>query len=282
MTGSELVEQAAAELYAGDPDAFMDRRRALAAAARDQGDAAAAKEIAALRKPTRGASTLNALARAEPGLVDKLVELGAHLRDAERRLDGPAMRDLSRRRRELVDVMTRRAFAATGQSAPTGAIREEVNATLLAAVADPDVAERLAAGQLVRSAQWDGFGADAGFAGGFGANAGPGDNGGTGRPELSLVPSPPSSASSSAKTREPTVAQRAQRERIAAAEREVTAARRLVVKAETEAAKHQERLRSLEEQVAAVRHRLTEAGHDVREAKAELRRAEQRLERAGR
>jgi len=285
MTGSDLVEQAAAELYAGDPDAFMDRRRALAAAARDQGDAAAAKAIAALRKPTRGASTLNALARAEPGLVDKLVELGAHLRDAERRLDGPAMRDLSRRRRELVDDMTRRAFAATGQSAAPGAIREEVNATLLAAVADPDVAERLAAGQLVRAAQWDGFGAGTGFDGGFGTGAEPGGNGGTGRPGLSLVPSPPSppsSSVSSAKTREPTGAQRAQRERVAAAEREVTAARRLVVKAETEAAKHQERLRSLEEQVAAVRHRLTEAGHDVREAKAELRRAEQRLERAGR
>jgi len=281
MTGSDLVEQAMAELYAGDPDAFMDRRRALAAAARDQGDAAAAKEIAALRKPTRGAWTLNALARAGR-LIDKLVELGAHLRDAERRLDGPAMRDLSRRRRELVDDMTRKAFAATGQSTPSGAIREEVNATLLAAVADPTwpsgwprAARAVGAmGRLRRRCRIR-----------LRRRCRAGDNGGTGgtgRPELSLVPSPPASSAPSGKTREPTVAQRAQRERVAAAEREVTAARRLVVKAETEAAKHQERLRSLEEQVAAVRHRLTEAGHDVREAKAELRRAEQRLERANR
>ena len=262
-----LVEQAAEELYAADPDAFMDRRRALAVAARDQGDAAAAKEITALRKPTRSAWTLNALARAEPELIDTLVELGGQLHDAERRLDGQAMRSLSRRRRELVDDLARRAFAVTGQREPSSAIREEVNATLLAAVANPTVADQLASGRLVRAAQWDGFGG--------------GGEGGTGRPELSVVPSPAPSPSST-KEREPTAAQRVQRERVAAAEREVTAARRQLVKAETEAAKHQERLQSLEEQLAAARHKLTEAGHQVREAKAELRRAEQRLDRAGR
>jgi len=260
-----LVEQAAEELYAADPDAFMDRRRALAVAARDQGDAAAAKEITALRKPTRSAWTLNALARAEPELIDTLVELGGQLHDAERRLDGQAMRSLSRRRRELVDDLARRAFAVTGQREPSSAIREEVNATLLAAVASPTVADQLASGRLLRPAQWDGFG---------------GGEAGTGRPELSVVPSPAPSPSST-KEREPTAAQRIQRERIAAAEKEVTAARRQLVKAETEVAKHQERLQSLEEQLAAARHKLTEAGHQVREAKADLRRAEQRLDRTG-
>ncbi|HEY3090624.1 MAG TPA: hypothetical protein VGJ59_21445, partial [Jatrophihabitantaceae bacterium] len=44
------LEQAADELYAADPDEFVDRRRALAAAAREQGDAEVAKAIAALRK----------------------------------------------------------------------------------------------------------------------------------------------------------------------------------------------------------------------------------------
>lgn len=260
-----LVDDATNELYAGDPDAFMDRRKALAAAAREQGDAAAAKEIAALRKPTRSAWTLNALVRAESDAIDRLTELGARLREAERRLDGGAMRDLSRQRRDLVDDLTRKAFAATAQRGPSSALREEVNATLLAAIADPDVAEQLASGRLVRSAQWDGFGSNGGEIS-------------AARPALTVVRPPKEPA----KDREPTAAQRAQRERIAAAEKEVAAARRQLVKAETETAKHQERLDALEEQLAEVRHRLTQAGHQVREAKAEVRRAEQRLERANR
>jgi len=283
------VDQAAAELYAGDPDTFTERRRELAASARTQGDAAAAKQIAALRKPTRGAWTLNALARGEPGLVAQLVELGGQLRGAEQRLDGAAMRELSRRRRELVDDATRRAFAATSQDAPSAALRDEVNATLLAAVADPEVAEQLAAGRLVRAAQWDGFGA-------AGAP--------TTRPDLAVVspPGPAAPTRSGAKAtrataepisttsreptaaerarREPTAAERARRERVAAAEKEVAAARRQLAKAETEAARHRDRLGSLEEQLAAARQRLTDAGHQVREARADLRRAEQRLARA--
>jgi hypothetical protein len=262
-----LVDEAAAELYAADPDAFMHRRRELAAAARKQGDTTAAKEIAALRKPTRSAWTLNTLARAEPGMIDKLVELGAQLRGAEQRLDGTAMRELSQQRRELVDEATRQAFAATSQDAPSAAVRDDVNATLLAAVANPEVADQLAAGRLVRPAQWDGFGS------GAGPVAGPA------RPDLTVVP-PPKPAP--AKPREPTAAQRAQRERVAAAEKDVAAARRQLVKAEAAVAKQQERAQSLEDQLSAVRHQLAEAGHQVREAKAELRRAEQKLERAGR
>lgn len=257
-----LVDDAAAELYGTDLESFTDRRRELAAAAKQQGDADAAKQIGALRKPTRSAWTLNALSRAESGVIGKLVELGEQLRSAEQRLDGAAMRELSRQRRELVDDATRRAFAATGQSEPSAAMRDEVNATLLAAVADPDVAERLVAGRMVRATQWDGFG----------AGAPP-----TARPDLTVVP-PPKPAKAPA--REPSAAQRAQHDRVAAAEREVAEVRRQLVKAEAEAAKHQDRLRTLEEQVAEVRHRVTEAGHRVRDAKAELRRAEQRLDRA--
>jgi hypothetical protein len=265
------VEQAADQLYAADPDEFVDRRRTLAAAARQDGDAAAAKAIAALRKPTRSAWTLNALARADAGLIQRAADLGTRLRDAERRLDGKALRELSRERLELVDAMARAAFAATGQQAPSPALREEVNATLTAAFADPDVADQLASGRLLRAAQWAGFGLDAGAG-----------------PELTVVPpapperpaTPVGAPPAKAKPREPTAAERAHRERVAAAEKEVATARRQVVKAETEAAKHRDRVDALEQQLAEARHRLTDAGHRVREAKADLRRAEQRLDRA--
>jgi hypothetical protein len=269
------LEQAADELYGADPDEFVDRRRTLAAAARQAGDADAAKAIAALRKPTRTAWTLNALARTDAGLIERAAELSARLRDAERRLDGAALRELSRERRELVDAMARAAFAATGQRDPSAALREEVNATLTAAFADPDVADLLASGRLLRAAQWAGFGLDAGAG-----------------PDLAVVPSPeparPAKAAHARKTepavkakpREPTAAERAHRERVAAAEKEVATARRQLVKAETEAGKHRDRVDALEQQLTEARHRLTEAGHGVREAKADVRRAEQRLDRA--
>jgi hypothetical protein len=269
------LEQAADELYAADPDEFVDRRRALAAAVRQQGDAEVAKAIAALRKPTRSAWTLNALARADAGLIERAAELGTRLRDAERRLDGAALRELSRERRELVDAMARAAFAATGQQAPSAALREDVNATLTAAFADPEVAEQLASGRLLRAAQWAGFGLDAGA-----------------RADLSVVPPaaparpvkasgpPQPGPPAKAKPREPTAAERAHRERVAAAEKEVVTARRQLVKAETEAAKHRDRVAALEQQLSDARHRLTVAGHRVRDAKADLRRATQRLQRA--
>ncbi|HEY3086989.1 MAG TPA: hypothetical protein VGJ59_02875, partial [Jatrophihabitantaceae bacterium] len=233
------------------------------------------KAIAALRKPTRSAWTLNALARADAGLIERAAELGTRLRDAERRLDGAALRELSRERRELVDAMARAAFAATGQHAPSAALREDVNATLTAAFADPEVAEQLASGRLLRAAQWAGFGLDAGA-----------------RADLSVVPaaaparpvkatSPPRPGPpAKAKPREPTAAERAHRERVAAAEKEVVTARRQLVKAETEAAKHRDRVEALEQQLGDAHHRLTEAGHRVRDAKADLRRATQRLDRA--
>ena len=53
---SDLLADAVAELYEADPDGFTERRAELAAAARDAGEPAAAKQIMALRKPTRSAS----------------------------------------------------------------------------------------------------------------------------------------------------------------------------------------------------------------------------------
>lgn len=255
-----LVERAAGELYAADPDSFVERRRELAAQARSGGDAEAAKSIAALRKPTRSAWTLNVLAREDPAAFDEVGELGAQLREAERRLDGGQMRDLSRRRRELIDALARKAFATSRQREPSAALREEVNATLLAAVADDDVAEQLRSGMLVRAASWDGFGSGA-------------------RPELSLVPPPARPQRRTTKPRAPITPVRDEG-RIKAVEKEVAAARRLLEKAEAEARKHHDRIDAIEQQLATAQQAATRASHGVREAKAALRQAEQRLARA--
>ena len=155
----DRVSTAVTELYGADPQEFTDRRKALAAAARAAGDAAAAKQIAALRKPTRAAWVVNQLARADPGARDRLAALGAALREAERAKNGPRLRELSAGRGPLIDELTGQALAVAGVTDAPAGLREDVEATLTAVLADPDVATEFAAGTLTRAAQWAGFGA---------------------------------------------------------------------------------------------------------------------------
>ena len=151
-----LAREAAAELYAGDPAEFIRRRGELAARARASGDAAAARAITGLRKPTRAAWVVNRLVRDDPGAAARLAELGAGLQQAGHALDGGRLRELSRQRRELIAALTRQALA--GLPDAPGALQEEVAATLSAAVTDPQVAAELAAGALVRPVERAGFG----------------------------------------------------------------------------------------------------------------------------
>ena len=153
-----LLDKAVDELYALDLDQFTPRRTELAKAARTAGDKDAAKAITALRKPTQSAFTINRLARTDPATIDSLVEVGADMRTAQRSADGKQLRELNTQRRRLLDNLTKRAFEIIGQQSPSAGQREEVNATLMAALADPSVAEQLQQGILVRAAESSGFG----------------------------------------------------------------------------------------------------------------------------
>ncbi len=158
MTDDDLLPEAVAELYASGPDEFIKRRGELAARARGRAARPQAKQIAGLRKPTRSAWIINQLIRADPSVSAQLADLGEQLRAAQSSLDGAAIRDLSLQRRQLIDALARQAFTAAGQPSPPAAIREEVTATLGAALADPQVADRVRAGTLERAAHGDGFG----------------------------------------------------------------------------------------------------------------------------
>ena len=109
MSGAELLSEAVAELYACDLAAFTERRTALAARARAAGEASAAKQIAALRKPTRSAWAINQLVRADPSVPSRLAALGDELRAAEAELDGEKIRELSLARRQLDEALVRQA-----------------------------------------------------------------------------------------------------------------------------------------------------------------------------
>jgi hypothetical protein len=151
----DLLASARAELYAVEPDGFMTLRAELADAAKAAGQPAVAKQIAALRKPTKAAWTLNQLSRAHPEAAGRLAAFAA---DLQRGGDGTRLRELTQARSRLIDELTGQAFAAAGDPAPPAALREDVIATLGAALADPEVAADLAAGTLVRAVQWAGFG----------------------------------------------------------------------------------------------------------------------------
>jgi hypothetical protein len=158
VTDDDLLPAAVAELYGSGPEEFIRRRGELAAQARAAGQAALAKRIAGLRKPTRSAWIINQLIRSDPAVSTQLADLGGQLRAAQSSLDGAAIRDLSLQRRQLIDALARQAFAVTGQPSPSAAIRDEVTATLSAALADPQVADRVRSGTLERAAHSEGFG----------------------------------------------------------------------------------------------------------------------------
>jgi hypothetical protein len=154
------VSAAAAELYQADPADFVAVRTRLAAEARKSGDADAAKRIAALRKPTVPAWIVNRHVLTHPKTVRQLLDLHEQLQAAHDQLDPTVLRELTERRRETVAAVAQAALSGAGHDEPATSLRDDVTATIDAAVADPDVAGRL--GRLLRAEHWSGFGVASG------------------------------------------------------------------------------------------------------------------------
>lgn len=262
----DAVEQARDELYGLDPEAFMDRRGELAAAARAAGDALAAKQIAALRKPTRAAHAVNLLVRAVPDAAARLAELGGELREAQQRLDGAALRELSQRRNKLVDQLARIALRELGAPA-AAALRDEVAATLSAAIADPDVLDRVRAGALVRPERWDGLGGVG--VGGVGAGGVGGRAGTGGAPALRLVPAAGTDRAAAKRQAKLEAAQTA----VDAADERLDAAAQAL-------ATQRREVRRREDELEQARAQLAEAQAAVRRAREQADKARASLDRA--
>lgn len=160
MQDLDLV-QVADELYALPPEDFRAARDERAAQARTAGDKALAREITALRRPVVSAWLVNLLARDEPGQMSELLALGDSLRDAQQTLDGDRLRELSAQRRDLVGAMVtavKRRAAQEGRAVSLQ-VEREVEATLQAALADPEAATAVSSGRLVSPLAYAGLGA---------------------------------------------------------------------------------------------------------------------------
>ena len=258
---TDLLADAVAELYEADPDTFTQRRQELAAGAREAGEPAAARQIAGLRKPTRSAWVVNRLVRTDPEVASRLAALSAELRDGERSMDGARIRELTAARGKLVDELTRQALSDL--AAPPAALREEVTATLDAAIADPEVAANL--GTLVRAARYAGFGM---------------------APLPDGAPPPPApSVRTLKKTKTPppaeaaAEAERRRHEKIHLAERALAEADRDAEAASVAERDLEDTVRRLEAELAETRERLAEARRRSYRAESRRQRADQQLSR---
>jgi hypothetical protein len=257
---TDLLADAVAELYAADPDGFTERRQELITSAREAGEPAAAKQIAALRKPTRSAWVVNRLVREDPEVRARLDEMSIDLRAAAGSADGAKIRELTTARSRLVDELTRQALQVSDLPAPPAALREEVTATLDAAIADPQVAANL--GTLVRAAHWAGFGLDPMTSFPAGAPS-------PSAPKPSEPPTPPTPTPAEAAAER----DRRRQEKIQLAERALAEADRAAGSANLAEQDLENTVRRLEAELADARERLAQARRQSYRAESRQRRA---------
>ena len=256
------LETAANEVYALSPDEFVERRQQLVAEARKEGDRQLATQIGKLRRPTRSAWLINLLARQEPEELTALLELGAALQDAQQRMAGDELRQLSAQRRKTVDALARRAIELGrehGYSAPDGAI-QEASQTLQTALGDPEIAELVRSGRLNQAVTYGGFG-PTDLASAFGAPP-------------TKAPSRPEKQPAAAPARAPDPKQRREAEKAAAkAQERATAARKAAESAESEAEAATQHADEQADRVESLRSQLRQAESAEREAREAARAA---------
>ncbi|MEU6041373.1 hypothetical protein ABZ801_38900 [Actinomadura sp. NPDC047616] len=256
---------AAHELYGVTPEEFVATRKRLVEQARRAGDAALAKRVGALRRPTLPAWAVNLLSRAAGEELGWLLDVGEQMREAW--ASGGPIGGLEQRRGELVTLLVRtagRLAREAGHPLRDDAVRE-VEDTLQAATVDTDVAEEVREGRLTRPRSHAGF-VPAGF-----ALAPP-------RPR----PPQPAKARGKAENRPESQAAERQRAGQAARDRARSAQEEHARKAAARAEQAERALAEHDAEVVAAKEHLAEAAADVRRLRRELDRAVEREEAARR
>ncbi|MFK0214654.1 hypothetical protein [Streptomyces sp. NPDC090298] len=146
------VERITEELYGLKPGDFVAARDGYVAQARAAKDPAAAKAIAALRRPATAAWAANRLARERPREAERFLALGETLREAHRTLDAERLRAASREQHQLVAALARTAAELAGEAGQpvSDTVVREIEQTLHGVLAHGDVADRWAKGRLVK------------------------------------------------------------------------------------------------------------------------------------
>ena len=231
-----------------------------------------AAQVKALRKPATAAWVVNILVRRETDQVEQVLAVGEALRQAQASMSGEELRALTRQRRQLTAAVTTRArqVAAEAGTKVTQAVADQVEATLTAAMVDPQCAVAVRSGLLVAPLTTTGVddsdvSAAVALPEALGFSATPREEEPAARPELHVVPDPEADR----KARE--AAQAA----LEAAEEELDEATHAYDAAAAEVGKLEARNLQLQAEIEELRGRIAELEGAAEEVDDELEEAEE-------
>ena len=275
----------AEELYSLAPGEFTGTRNQWAKQTKGDGDAELAKRVTELRKPSLAAWVVNMLMRHQGDQMSQVLDLGASLRQAQSDLDGDALRELTRQRRQLTTAVTRQGRTLAGELGQkvTESVADQVQDTLHAAMVDEDAAAAVRSGLLVSALAATGVGSadvvDAvAVPAAIGMTPRPRAMPERKRPALSVVPQPEPAPDEAEREREATRA--AARAEVDRAVSEADEARRKVRKAEKRVGKVQARTLQAAEELEEARGRVAELEHELESLDDDAVAAEEKKEKA--
>lgn len=272
------------ELYALPLADFTPARDALVKA--HKADKALAASIKGLRKSSLSAWVVNLLVRRDPDQVDQVLAVGAALREAQENLDAAQLREFTKQRRQLTASVTTaaRRMAREEGVKVTESVADQVEATLTAAMLEPDAAKAVRSGMLVTAVEATGLG-DLDLSGavalpaalGFSAKARPAPAPAQGRPQLHVVPDPDAGEKARAAADERLADARSE---LADAEKEQRAARRSVEKLQAKTLQIQSEIDELRSRIAGLEADLEEVDDELGEAEAAQAEAQEAVDEA--
>lgn len=150
MSADPLLE-IADELYALAPGEFTAARDARVKEHKAAKDLSAA--IKRLKKPSVAAWAVNLLVRRETEQVDRMLEVGAALREAQEGMDAAQLRELTKQRRTLTHAIAGRArgLASDAGQRLAPATLDQVETTLTAAMIDENAGRAVRSGLLIQA-----------------------------------------------------------------------------------------------------------------------------------
>jgi hypothetical protein len=243
-TPKGVPEEAVDQLYRGPLEEFTATRNELAHELRDAGERAAGDWVAKLKKPTRAAWLVNQLAERKPAQVQELLDAGEGLRRGQEDLlagntDAGELRSAARAVQHAIGELLETASALAREHGSSGQVVDRVGETLQAASADPEVAEAIKHGRLVREQRASSVG--------FAAAASGLTARGAKRPDT---------AKQRRQRQQDEKHRKEMRARVTAAEKAVKAAARKLGKAREQAAEREIELKSAEEELDNARKEL--------------------------
>ena len=153
-------EEAADALYAAPAADFIATRNELAKQLKADGDQLGSTRLKAMRKPTVAAWVTNLVARKLPDDIDDLLALGDEFREATADLDGDRLRELTPKRHQMLDKLSKEAGRLAGDEGQkvSADVGQKLRETLDAALVDPAAGDAVREGRLSSALRHVGFG----------------------------------------------------------------------------------------------------------------------------